>query len=352
MPIKGITERRRPTRGGHLRLGEMKLAKNGKEYPSKLDFFRADFEDKSLEDELYRLYGKEPKRVTVIFHSDNPADVFDQWYKCYGSSGLKCRGNGETAMRVNDQGGYDEVECPGPEECPYALERGQGGKPGCKMLATLQFFIKGLPGLNIYQINTSSYNSIVNLNTGLDMLRLIRGHKGIAGLPVDLLLVPQQAQANGRAVEIYVMKLDVNVRLDEVLGLPSGFAPRELPPPDESRDPLLYPENGFRPDNVPDADDVVDAEATPVTREPGEDDEPTGAALETDPDITDAFAAAGFTAVKKRAWLNRAVEAGLSKPALLEQIAAHAQPAQPAAKPSGTNGSRRSEPPSATDDDF
>ena len=39
--------------------------------------------------------------------------IFQQAYKWYGQSkGVKCIGNGEIGMRANDQGEFNEIECP------------------------------------------------------------------------------------------------------------------------------------------------------------------------------------------------------------------------------------------------
>jgi len=83
----------------------------------------------------------------------------------------------------------------------------------------------------------------------------------------------------------------------------------------------------------------------------GEDVVPGTVGLDTDPDITDAFAAAGFSAVKKRAWLNRAVEKGLSKGELLRQIPPPAR--APAAATAAPPPAEYDGPPAAEyDDDF
>lgn len=237
MPIKGLSDRRRLTRGGHIRLGIKKTSAKGAEYPEKSDHFIADFENDAVQRRFYELYGAEPKRITIAFGNDDPEFIFPQYYKAYGkSSGLKCKGDGETASRITDKGELVEVDCPGPEHCDFARAN------GCKQMASLQFFIKGLPGIQIFQINTTSFNSIVNLNTGIELLQRVRGAKSICGVWVDLLLVPQDAQANGKRVLIYVMKLDIKASLDNLAVLECAFDPiAALPAPDESRDEYLTP---------------------------------------------------------------------------------------------------------------
>jgi len=107
-------------------------------------------------------------------------------------------------------------------------------------VASLMVFVRGLNVLQVFQINTGSRNSIINLNSGIDLLRLARGNKSIAGVWVDLELKPQEAQADGKKVSIYVMSLVIPVGLDDVRQLESAFAaPAQLPGPDETRDALI-----------------------------------------------------------------------------------------------------------------
>ena len=143
MPIKGVSEIRRVSRGGHIRLGVMiEAEKNGKtiSYPQKSDHFIADFENKALETRFYELYGPKPTRITVAFAANDPSLIFPQWYKCYGkSTGLKCRGDGETCQRVIETE-IVEMECPTPDDCGFAAANASSGKgkDGCKRTASLR----------------------------------------------------------------------------------------------------------------------------------------------------------------------------------------------------------------------
>jgi len=310
MPIKGLSDIRRITRGGHIRLGErVERTRDGKTvtYPQKSDHFIADFDDPEMESLFYKIYGDKPTVIRVAFPSDNADNFFQQWYKCYGStSGLKCKGDGEIAQRIVDNE-MVELPCPSPDECDFAQAN------GCKRIASLQCFIKGLPGLNVFQVNTSSFNSIVNLNSGIDMLRWARGGRTISGVWVDLILKEQQAQATVKgkqqAVTIYVMELKIPVSLDNVNQLVSCVeAPAMLPPPDDKRDEYLQPVNGFAPDPDPEpAPEPVKAE-------------PSNGSLETDPDVVAAFSMAKTSDVKKRALLVSATENGWSKGKLIEKV--------------------------------
>jgi hypothetical protein len=242
MPIRGCTDAPpRFTRAGHIRLGVKTQNARGSIYPEKSDHFIADFESPESAALFHSIYGAQPKKITIAFAHETAEEIFPQWYMCFGSSaGLKCKGDGSTAQRADDQGNMTEVECPGPAECDF------GKTNRCKQQARLSFFIRGLPGFQIFQCNTTSWNSIRNINSGLEMLRVVRGDKPVRGVWVDLYLVPQTAQHAGKSVQIYVLKVDIPTNLDNLKALECALEsrPLELPAPDMGRDEYLTPYTG------------------------------------------------------------------------------------------------------------
>lgn len=283
MPIKGFTDRARLSRGGHLRLGTKKENAQGKTYPTKSDFFIADFNDATHSELFHKLYGDQPREVEICFHSNDPEVIFPQWYVCYGSSsGLKCKGDGEVAMRLNAPGDLQEVECLTPEHCEFAKQNGSGGKSGCKQQGMLQFFIKGLPTMKVFQINTTSWNSMMNVNSAIKMLQWIRRGQSIAGVWVRLKLVPKETTSKdkGGKVTIYVLEIDLppNVTIDGGAKLlsfvddaNSGTPAADIgsaPPVDEVKDDLLHADEYEAEPEV-----VVPAEVIPPAPQRTEQDE-------------------------------------------------------------------------------
>lgn len=293
MTIKGLSDKRRISRGGKLRLGSMATAANGKEYPQKSDHFIADFENKELEKEFYRIYGDKPTRVDICFpHADREAN-FTNFYKCYGATGLKCKGDGETAHRRDDRGELVEVDCPGPDNCAF------GQQHQCKALGTLQFFIKGLPTLQIFQIDTGGYNSILNMNTQMELLQMARGGS-LSAVWVPLVLREKSVEVfnakSGKMTKstIYMIDLEINCSIDEVMQLPTAFKPSAaLPAPDETRDPLLYPVNGF----APEPDEML--------------------SLRNDPDVIRHLDDLGFHGAAREQLLSRAEQKGVTAEAFM-----------------------------------
>jgi hypothetical protein len=239
MPIHGVTNAPpRFTRAGHIRLGIKTRNARGSVYPEKSDHFIADFESAESTRLFHEIYGAQPKKITIAFAHETPDEIFPQWYMCYGSSsGLKCKGDGQTALRADATGNLFEVECPTPSECDFAKSN------GCKQQARMMFFIRGLPGFQVFQCNTTSWNSIKNINSGLQMLQVVRGDKPIRGVWVDLYLTPQTAQHDGKQVQIYVLKIDIPTNLDNLKALECALEiqPAALPAPDMERDEYLTP---------------------------------------------------------------------------------------------------------------
>lgn len=199
MPIKGLTEKRRMPRIGKFHLG-IKVTKNKKgedckPYPKAVDYFvypEADAEGGELLEQLTKAFGEKPKELRIIFPLEDEESIASQYYRCYTRTrGLVCRGDGEICMRVvdaktgalptkdTDKTTLSEMTCQG-RECPdYAA--GQ-----CREVMNLQFMLPEISGMGVWQIDTSSINSIKNINSCLEMIKAIYGR--VAMVPMLLTL--------------------------------------------------------------------------------------------------------------------------------------------------------------------
>lgn len=198
-PIKGLTEKRRMPRIGKLHLG-IKVTKNkaGKDctpYPKAVDYFvypLADAQGGEVLDQLIQAYGEKPKELRIIFPLEDEEALASQFYRCYTRSrGLVCRGDGELCMRAIDtktgalptkdtkETALKEMTCQG-KECPD-YQAGQ-----CREVMNLQFMLPEISGMGIWQIDTSSINSIRNINSCLQMIKAIYGR--VAMVPLVLAL--------------------------------------------------------------------------------------------------------------------------------------------------------------------
>ncbi len=244
MPIKGLTEKRQIPRLGKIRLGIKKVNTKGKEYPAAVDYFVSD------DPHFLEFYGDKPRLLHIAFPTDDPEQFASQFYRAYSHSrGLVCKGDGERCRRLVflDAKGQPEIApaygadkretvwvenlCPG-EACPYLQAN------DCKPLMMLQFLLPDLPGLGIWQLDTSSFHSIRNINSAVDLIqRACNGH--IAMMPLDLRVIDLEVSPGGQKTTVHVLQLDIPVKLvalSSALMLPEPDAGA----PDPSLD-LLYP---------------------------------------------------------------------------------------------------------------
>jgi len=204
--ISGLSAIRRLPRLGKIRLGikvqySTKLIEGIKVplyRPKEVDYFVCPAE-------IQKVYGDEPKELNIMFPLNDPEALFPQCYKWYGSgAGLKCRGDGETALRLNeDTKEMEERTCP----CEL-LEEGK-----CKQVASLSFMMPGIKIGGVYQIDLSSYHSIVDINSGLDYAMAMLGGR-IAMVPFILRRVPKETHAEGKKQVHYTLQLELNIPIE------------------------------------------------------------------------------------------------------------------------------------------
>ena len=214
-PIKNLTERRRLPRIGKIHLGI--LADKNKEgkpctpYPKAVDYFVFSKEHSQYE-EIVKAFGEKPRELRIIFPLEDEERFASQYYRCYSKTrGLICKGDGETAMRMIDtQTGaladrnskavvMKDIPCQG-RKCPdYGTK--------CKELMNLQFMLPEISGLGIWQIDTSSVNSIMRINGALDLIRAVYGRVRMVPLILSLEQIEVTNPDDGKKKKVWVMNL-------------------------------------------------------------------------------------------------------------------------------------------------
>lgn len=210
MPIKGRSDVVRIPRIGKIHLGvKQTSAKSGHAYPTAVDFFVVKADDSTSETAaaaFRSVYGEQPREITVCFPSNDPERFFPQYLSSYrGGNGryeLFCRGDGERAQRADGQGGRIEIPCT-YRDCPIY----QDGK--CKELGQLQFFLPDVPGVGVWQLDSSSYHTTVNLNGSIQMVQALTGGR-IAMIPLKLRIVPKVVNPDGKPKTVYVLTLGID----------------------------------------------------------------------------------------------------------------------------------------------
>jgi hypothetical protein len=176
--IKGISDIRRLPRLGKIRLGEKRTSKGGKEYPTETNHF-------VVPKEVARVYGEQPTSLDILLPVENLEVVFPQAMKLYGARGLICSGDRESATFYNAEISATQTRvCP----CDKADEE-------CKRLGSLKVILPSVSMGGIYQIDTRSFNSIVNINSVLAQDGYIKALCGrISFIPLKLMRISQEIQ--------------------------------------------------------------------------------------------------------------------------------------------------------------
>ncbi len=239
--IKELSDRRRLPRLGVIRLGIKKKSAKGVEYPSETSFF-------VCPPEVQKIYGEKPTEIEIMFPIDNIEEVFPQAYKYYGSSkGLKCQGNGEVAYCV-ENGEMIQKSCP----CEM-LENGK-----CKQTGTLMVMIPKVSVGGVYQIRTSSFNSIVDVNSGIDYVRALVGR--FCMIPLKLRRVTTETHHDEKKQNHYTLQVVFDADIQTLNALISNTSivldhsrKLQLPSPIEEN-PELDPVDVVDEENAPHAD--------------------------------------------------------------------------------------------------
>lgn len=205
--IKGISDVRRLPRLGKIRLGiRVRNAKGmGKkcEHPAdEMCWFCSHAQETPwfvCPDEVRKVYGEKPTELDVMLPVNDTDIVFPQAYEAYGMSrGLKCTGNGHTALRYNEKTKeMEDWDCP----CEW-LEKGKCAKRGHLSVILPRVSIGG-----VYQIDTSSWNSIVDINSSMAHIDCLI--KRIALVPLKLKRQPTDTFYEGQRSTHYTLRLEL-----------------------------------------------------------------------------------------------------------------------------------------------
>jgi len=278
MPIKTLSDIRRLPRLGKISLGILKKRENPDgsitQYPEETDYFVLPPCEKNPDDpcgecppcDLRRVYGENPKELRIIIPVENEEKFFSQYYRRYGFSGKRCIGDGEKArciitrcLNCKEIWKDRDEKCPkcGNKKCESNIQDiscpcEQLEKKACRALAFFQVAIPNVKGSGVWQITTSSRNSIIDINSGIEYIRAICGRIRMIPLVLKREKTETQRMENGKIKKgtHYTLKLQFNEASLQQLQEIGQIAPERvlLPPPDECRDELFYPKNGFKPE--------------------------------------------------------------------------------------------------------
>lgn len=142
---------------------------------------------------------------------------------------------GEIASKESAETEMKEITC-NPAKCAYYQ------KAQCRRVMNLQFLLPDCPGFGVYQLDTSSFFSIVNVNSSLELIRGTCGR--LSMLPLSLKLIGQEVQPEGKKKTVRVLSMTAPYSLAEIqryAQIPPGQA-LLLPPPDNEAPDDLFPD--------------------------------------------------------------------------------------------------------------
>jgi len=151
------------------------------------------------------------RRLPIALLRDDIDEVFTTAYVAYAGKSLACRGDGETATRYIDPHSGKPLPAPIEVSCPCErLEKDADGTRRCKFNGILHCSLR-LPGHAVigscYRWRTTSEISCQQMVTHLEDILDAAGT--LRGLPLVLVLRPQQVSPGGKPKTVHVCHIDL-----------------------------------------------------------------------------------------------------------------------------------------------
>ena len=195
---------------GYIRIGEKALNKNGKEYPTSLDYFKATGSkglpgkyDKYFSD----AYGEKPNKIQIMFISDNFKDVCDEHYEVRDNAGrLYAEGDGQNWKCFNQEKDLYEY---GIKAELQEIENKY--KAVATTSLTLRFILLKVPGVfGQWQFTTKGKaSSIPAIRDTFDQVQQMAGT--VVNIPFDLIVEKVSSQKPGSKSTFSVVSLIPNL---------------------------------------------------------------------------------------------------------------------------------------------
>lgn len=255
--IQGLSQIRRLPRLGRIR-GGVKVKKKGGDKrcqhkpeescvwctrPSETNYF-------VCPPEVQKVYGEQPTELDIMIPVNDLSAIFPQSYEMYGSGrGLKCTGDGSQAMRYNEESkSMVEVECP----CELLEQK------KCMQRGHLSFILPKVSVGGIWSMTTTSFHSIVDINSSLDYVTALIGR--FAMVPLKLKREPRETHHDGKKQIHYTCRIELEGNIDFLNALKENTTrilagPQYVLPAPEKENPAyddgpVYPEEAIEPEKV------------------------------------------------------------------------------------------------------
>ncbi len=191
----------RPPRIGQIKVGE----KTDAGLPTSTDHFviDSDYAGKVIEK-----YDIDPKALRIFFPFDDIESNLDEMYRFYGSSGIKCIGDGETFTKFSDK-------MKDPPKCPCDLgDPPEGQKQQCFPSMIMAFVIKGIGVTGVWHFSSKSVYSRNNVRASMQMVKAVSGK--LAGMPFIMRVEMRKSATSDSSHKFPVVTVDCEMDIEKL----------------------------------------------------------------------------------------------------------------------------------------
>jgi hypothetical protein len=204
-------------------LGKIKIGVKGDKMvrghllPKKLDHFmiatlmKDDDGRLEMDDSMNEIIGEKCTSLDICLCYDDFTMNMTSSYSWFAQSKLVCMGNGQTAMRRNEDGSEEKIIC-NPKDCTAYKEK------KCKPYGRLSVILAAANRIGgVYILRTTGWNTIRNVLSSMAFIRKEAGGV-LAGLPLRMRLLPMTVTPRdvGHNVEIYAVNIEYPGTLAEL----------------------------------------------------------------------------------------------------------------------------------------
>lgn len=190
---------------GKVKIGEKAKSASGVEYPKSLDYFRA---TGNFANQFNQIYGNQPKKLSVVFISDDLNEVCNERYECWIKGKRWGWGDGATFTV------YEETSKAYLNDIPAADPRVRNLK--WDIMLTLRFVLLEMRGILGYW-TFSTKAKATTIPSVVKAFDFVKGKAGtIVGFPFTLMVERKSGYNPGEAKNYPVVSLVPNFSQESI----------------------------------------------------------------------------------------------------------------------------------------
>ena len=204
---------------GMVKVGQIAVNKNGKEYPTSLGHFRFTSPEESRVEKLHQMFGPEPTKIPVTFYSDDPGEVCAQMFELRDVAGkLAVYGDGKNFWESTPTGWEQFTDNGDRDKCAAMIAKYSNEKHKASYRETLylRFIILGFTEFGYFEFRTMGKDtSIPNIIGVFDRVLEMTGGR-VTMVPFDLTVVKHKSERANANRQYPVVSLVCNMDTDHL----------------------------------------------------------------------------------------------------------------------------------------